>query len=151
MLTARPTSKWRNSYALELDGRPLTTWEASLWKQGGRCTLDGHEYQVRSNTWGTRHTMVDESGQEVAVADKVGRKRWTVTYGGQTYQFRWRSMWSQQQDLYVGDQAVGYARRTSAWRRDVELELPGLPTPAQVFVAGVVIAMWDAQTAAVSG
>ncbi|MEV4536992.1 hypothetical protein AB0J82_24760 [Asanoa sp. NPDC049518] len=151
MLTARPASSWTNKYDVELDGRPLTIWEASLWKQGGKCTLDGHDYRIRSNTWGTRHTMVDESGDEVAVADKVGRKQWTVTYGGQTFHFRRRSLWSQQQDLYLGEQAVGYARRPSAWRRDVELDLPGMPTPAQVFVLAVVIAMWDAQTAAATG
>ncbi|GAA1888841.1 hypothetical protein [Asanoa iriomotensis] len=151
MLTARPASAWRNRYDVALDGRPLTTWEASFWKQGGAFTLDGRRFEVRSSTWGTKSTMVDEMGGEVAAAERVGRKRWTVSYAGQTYTFRRHSMWSQRQDLYVGDNAVGYARRTSAWRREVELDLPGVPVPAQVFVLGVVIALWDAETAAVAG
>ncbi|MEV0720840.1 hypothetical protein [Asanoa sp. NPDC050611] len=150
MLTARPTSSWRNRYEVALDGRPLTTWEASFWKQGGAFTLDGHRYEVRSNAWGTKSTMVDEAGTEIAAADRVGRKRWTVRYAGQTYEFRRHSMWSQRQDLYLGGNAVGHARRVSVWRREVELDLPVVPVPAQVFVLGVVIALWDAETAAVA-
>lgn len=148
MLTARPASSWRNIYEVAVDGRPLTTWNASFWKQGGTFTLDGRDYQVRGSTWGTRSTMLDELGGELAVAERVGRKNWTVTYTGQTFHFRRHSLWSQQQDLYLGEQAVGHARRPSAWRRDVEVDLPGMPLPAQVFVLGVVIVMWDAQTVA---
>ncbi|GIF71891.1 hypothetical protein [Asanoa siamensis] len=151
MLTARPVSAWRNRYDVALDGRPLTTWEASFWKHGGAFVLDGHRFEVRGRAWGGRSTMVDEAGAELATAARVGRKRWTVTYRDQAFEFRRRSIWSQQQDLYVGDNAVGHARRPSVWRRDVELSLPTVPLPTQVFVLGVVIAQWDAETAAAAG
>ncbi|WBB91096.1 hypothetical protein [Verrucosispora sp. WMMC514] len=42
----------------------------------------------------------------------------------------------------------GEARRASVWRGDIAIELPGLATPVQLFVFGVVVSMWDAQAAA---
>lgn len=148
MLTARSTSIWRNRYALELDGRPLTTWDHSLWSKGGEFTLGGRRYEVRGNFWGTRSTLLDQMGGELASAERIGRRRWSVTSAGQTYQFRRASMWSNRQELYSGDRALGSVSRPRAWGRDVEADLPGMPIPLQVFVLAVVIAMWNAERAA---
>jgi len=43
---------------------------------------------------------------------------------------------------------VGSVRKSSLWRGDGAVELPGLATALQLFVLGVVIMMWDASTAA---
>jgi hypothetical protein len=146
MLTARPTSMWRNRYEIAVDGRPLTTWDQSFWKHGGTFTLDGRPYEVRGNFWGTRSTLVDQLGGELASAERVGRRRWTVTSAGQTYRFRRASWWnSSRQELYIDDRPAGSVTRRSAWRRDVDADLPGVPVPVQVFVLAVVIAMWDAE------
>lgn len=150
MLTARKPSVWRNRYDVALDGQPVTTFDGSFWKGGGTFTLDGREYEVRGSLWGNRSTMVDEMGGVLAAADRVGRKRWTVTSAGQTYEFHRASLWGNRQDLYSGDRAVGSVNRPSNWRSDVELDLPGVPAPVQIFVLAVVVAMWDAQAAAAS-
>lgn len=147
-MEARKISAWRGSYRVTDGGREITTWDSSVWKSGGGFEVDGQRFQVRSNVWGNKYTMVDESGAVVGSADRVGRKRWTVEAGGQTYHFRRRSMWRSEEELLLGDTVVGSVRKTSVWGSDVAVELPGLPRAVQLFVFGVVVSMWEAQAAA---
>ena len=129
-------------------GREIAVWDSSVWKRGGDFELDGRRFQVRSNARGNKYTMVDDSGAVVASADRVGRKRWTVEAAGQIYQFRRRSFWGHEEELLHGHTRIGSIRKTSFWRGDVAVELPGLATALQLFVLGVVISMWNARAAA---
>lgn len=147
-MTVRRVSVWRNRYEVRAAGRVVTTWDGAFWRNGGAFTLDGLRYEVRGGAWGTRFTMLDPTGGTVATAERVGRKRWTVTAGGQVYAFHRASLWGHRQELRAGDRTVGVVRRVSAWRNDVDVDLPGVPLPLQVFVLGVVITMWDNQAAA---
>jgi len=148
MLEARKTSVWRRRYDILVDGRTVATWDGSPWKNGGAFELQGRRYEVSGNALGSRFRMTDAYGMSVASADRVGRKRWTVEAGGQTYHFQRASPWSNEQVLFAGDGRVGSVRRTNFWRGEVTAELPGLPLPVQIFVLGVVITMWDAQASA---
>ena len=150
MVVAKRISMWRSSYQVFEGDRPVATWTGRTWKSGGDFTLDGRAYKVRGNTWGNRFTMVDDRGETVATADRVGSKRWTVEAGGQTYRFQRASFWSGEQELHNAAGRVGSVRRTGRWRGDVAADLPGLPLPVQIFTLGVVITMWDAQSAAAS-
>jgi hypothetical protein len=146
MLTARKASVWRSRYQIDADGRAVATWDGSMWRSGGDFQLDGAGYRVRSNAWGTRYAMTAADGTPVASAERVGRKRWTVEAGGQVYRFQRASVWGNVQELHGDAGPVGSVRRTSTWRSDVSADLPGLPLPVQIFVVGVVITMWEAQS-----
>jgi hypothetical protein len=148
MLTAEKTSLWRRHYEIGVDGRRIAGWEPSWWRSGGVFQLDGVRYEVRGTALGSRFELIGPAGQPLASARRVGRKRWTVRAGDDTYQFRRTSIWRGDQELLLGDQAVGSIRRTSRWRGSAVADLPGMPTPVQVFVLCVVLAMWDAAAAA---
>jgi hypothetical protein len=148
MLQARKVNVWRNRYELASDGQPLTTWDRRTWRTGGTFELAGRRYDVRGNVWATRFEMTDEFGMNVAAADRVGRKRWTVEASGRSYQFQRASLWRSEQMLVTDGRPVGSVRRASAWRGDAVAELPGLPLPVQVFVLVVVLTMWDSSEAA---
>ena len=138
---------WRTRYELSADGQPLGTWEGRAWRTGGTFDLAGRRYNVDGNLWASRFTMTDESGATVAEADRVGRKRWTVTAaGGRTYQFQRASIWRSEEQLIVNEQPVGAVRRTSVWRGHAVADLPGLPLPLQVLspAAPTVEAWWIA-------
>jgi hypothetical protein len=147
-MEARKVSVWRSRYSVTDRGREIAVWDSSVWKSGGEFELDGRHYQVRSNGWGNKYTMADDTGAVVASADRVGRRRWSVEAAGQTYQFRRKSMWHNEEELVLGDTRVGSVHKTSFWRGDITVELPTLATALQLFVLGVVISMWDAQAAA---
>lgn len=147
-MEAHKISVWKSQYRVTDGGREITTWNSSTWKSGGEFLLDGQRFQVRSNAWGNKYTMTDDLGTVVASADRVGRKRWSVEAGGQAYHFRRKSMWTSEEELVLGDTRVGSVRKTSVWRGDVDVELPTLSRPLQLFVLGVVISMWEAQAAA---
>lgn len=110
---------------------------------GGSFDLDGHVYSVRANMWGSTYGMARDDGTPVATARHVGRKRWTVEAGDQTYEFQRASLWRTEQELRSGGQRVGSVRRTSRWRSDATADLPELPLAVQVFVLAVVLTMWN--------
>jgi hypothetical protein len=148
MLTAERKSMWRSQYLLALDGVPLASWGSSTWTSGGHFALDGQEYRVKSNAWGSKYSMTDTSGAVVATAAKVNRKNWTVEAGGQVYDFQRTSIWRNDQQLLQNGMPVGTVRRTSSWTGNLEADLPTLPIPVQIFVLGVMIAVAESQTAA---
>ena len=147
MLEARKFSLWRDRYEIVADGLPLSRWDGRVWRNGGTFDLAERRYGVKSNVWGTRFEMIDEAGMIVAVADRVGRKWWTVEASGRTYRFQRASWWRSEELLVADGRPVGYVRGVSRWRRDAVADLPDLPLPLQVFVVVVVLTMWDAQAA----
>ena len=148
MLIARKTSVWSSSYEITEDDRPLGRWDPSGWRYGGRLTVDGREFRVGANMWGTRYEMTDGDGRVVAAAARVGRRHWTLTADDRTYEFRRASMWRPDQQLVSGDQVQGSIRKLSTWRSDASVDLPGLPRLVQVFALVTVLATWASQAAA---
>ena len=148
MLTAERIGAWRGRYRLAADGQPVAVWDPSWWRTGGDVEVDGRRYQVRANGWGTKYRMMDETGTEVALVERAGRKQWTVRSAGRTYEFRRTSIWGNRQELWADTVKVGSLRRTSAWSGALEADLPGMPLPVQIFVMGVQIALWQAQQSA---
>ncbi|WP_157408196.1 hypothetical protein [Actinoplanes sp. N902-109] len=149
MITAKRSGFWGTRYEVSVADRVVATWDNARWKSGGDFELDGRHYRVRSNGWGTKFTMTDEAGTVLASADRIGRKQWHVMADGQTYVFERASFWSSDQELRVGDRRAGSIRQAGRWRTDIAVDLPGVPLPTQIFVMGVVIAMWQVQAAAV--
>jgi hypothetical protein len=147
MLTARNTSLWRGTYAIAVDGRPVTTWTPRVWSGGGEFVLDGRRYAFTGKGFGSRYALTAD-GEPVARADRVGRRDWTLTEGGRTHTFRRASFWSGDQLLVDGDRVLGGVRRTGRWRGDAEADLPGLDLPVQVFALTVVLTLWYAQATA---
>lgn len=148
MLQARKPSWWTNSYDISADGRLITRWNRSTWRSGGSFDLGGRTFTIRSNGWGTRYTMMTESNQVVASAERVGRKNWKVQAGGHVYEFQRTSMWRQEQALIRQGLVTGVIKRTSSWRGDAIADLPELDPAVQVFVFAVVLTMWDDTSAA---
>lgn len=148
MLQATKASIWGNRYTVSADGRPVAEWNRTFWRAGGEITLTGSTYRLDASAWTNRFTMTDAAGATVATAERAGRKHWTVVADGTPHRFRRASIWSNRQDLLVGDSPVGSIRRTGFWNSTVEADLPTLSLPVQVFVVGVMITTWDRQAAA---
>lgn len=148
MLMARRVSAWRTRYELVADGQPVATWDGRVWRGGGAFELAGRWYDVKSNLWGTRFEMTDETGMLVAMADRVGRRRWRVQAGARTYQFQRASWWRSEELLIADGRSMGSVRRVSWWRSGAVADLPDLPLPVQVFVLVVVLTTWHTQAAA---
>jgi hypothetical protein len=151
MLQATPVGMLSAAYEISRDGMPVARWDAKRWRSGGFFSLDGERYEVRGNIWGNEFTMTDSRGATVASAGKVSRRQWTVVCGRDTYQFQRPSIWRQRFDLVLGGTTAGFVRRPSGWRRDVEADLPTLPSAAQVFTLVVAITVWDAASSAAAG
>jgi len=148
MMEARRQSAWRNDYEIAADGRPLAVFNGSLWRGGGELVLDGRRYEVRSSTWATSYTLVDDGGALVASAQRVGRKEWSIDTGGVTHAFRRSSAWSLEQEHVVQGMTMGAIKRTSMRRGDAVADLPGLPPLVAVFAITVVLTTWDVAAAA---
>ena len=154
---AEKTGFWRSRYEISVDDRPVATFDGTTWKGGGTFTVrDQQTYRVVARKFGSRYElcrMLDADGtlsEPLAVAERVGRKEWSITEAdGTDYRFRRRSFWGSEQDLLGPDgTSAGEVRRLSAWRGGALAELPRMHEALQVFVVAVVICMWDSQTAA---
>ncbi len=150
MLHARKQGAFKRAYDITSgDGTPIATWSPSSWQNKGEFVLDGVRYAVRTEGWiQQRAELVDGQGRELAAADQVGRKQWTIATGGRGYTFRRASVWRADQVLEVGGRQVGTIRRTGRWSTGAEADLPGLPPPVAVFTLVVVLMMWERTAAA---
>ncbi len=150
MLEAKKTGVFKSHYEIVSDGRPITTWEKSTWRTGGAFSLDGHRYEVRSNAWGTRYSLIRDDAT-MATAERVGRKRWSIDAGGHVHEFKRASMWKSEESLVERGRTVGYIKRPSMWRSNAVADLPGLPVPVQIFALTVTLAKWDTAAASSGG
>lgn len=148
MLRADKNGIFSKTYRITADGRDVTLFESSWWRTGGTFTLDGHDYTIRANMWGSRYGMADENDDKVASAQGVGRKHWTVESGDETHRFQRASLLRSAQLLLRDGQEVGAVERASMWKGGATAELPGLSLPVQVFVVAVVLTMWEQQASA---
>ena len=151
MLEAHRVSSLRSRWEVREDGAPLLVLEAKGWRSSVRYTLDGVAYEVQSTWTGTTYTLTDGEGAELAKAERIGRKHWSITTGDEELHFRRRSIWKADQE-WVSDpdstEPRGTIRRTGTWRGDAEADLPGMPTPVAVFTLAVVLLMWEQAAAA---
>lgn len=154
MLEAHRVSSFRPRWEVREDGAPLLVLEKKGWRSGVDYTLDGTPYEVRSTWTGSRYTLVS-GDSEIAHAERIGRKHWSVTSPEGEFRFRRRSIWKSDQEWVAGQDSsavLGSIRRTGTWRGDAEAQLPGMPGPLAVFVLAVVLLMWEqAAAAAASG
>jgi hypothetical protein len=145
MLEATRSGIFRHRYEIRANGMPVAEWSRTFWGNGGDLVLGGQRYRLDATTFTNRFTMTDAGGATVATAEKAGRKHWTVYADGKPHRFRRASIWGNTQELLIGDNVVGFIRRTGLLGGRVEAELPTLSLPAQVFVIGVMATTWDRQ------
>jgi hypothetical protein len=150
MLHARREGAFKHSYDITGDdGTLITTWNPSTWRSKGEFVLDGTSYAVRSSGWAQQRVeLLDRSGRQIADADRVGRKQWTISTDQGELTFRRASVWRGDQVLEVGGEPAGSIRRLGFWRTTAEADLPGLPPPVEVFALVVVLMMWERGDAA---
>ncbi|MBE1489221.1 hypothetical protein [Plantactinospora soyae] len=147
-LTAKGQGLFKNDYELSADGKPLTYWNAKSLRSGGSFPLDGRTYEVKANILATQWELTDETGMLVAVAERVGRKNWTITSGGRTYAFERASIFRLEERLIVDGKPAGSIRRKYLHSDVSHADLPGLPAPIQVFAFIVSLSGWDLADAA---
>jgi hypothetical protein len=145
MLLAQRRGAFKHSYEITGDdGAPITTFHPSGWRSKGEFDLGGTGYSVRSSGWTQqRAELVDRDGRQVATADRVGRKNWTISTDRGELAFRRASVWRADQVLELGGEPVGSIRRVGFWGSRAEADLPGLSLPLAVFALVVVLMLWE--------
>lgn len=134
---------WKAAYRISVDGDPVAMFDTKWSGAGGWFTLDGHNYELRCNAWGSKCSLLAADGAVVATAEGIHRKHWTVRTGWASYQFRRDSVWKMDQSLVAGNQRVGAIKIVNAGKGNAAAELAGLPLLVQVFVLATVLIMWN--------
>jgi hypothetical protein len=148
MLLAHQRGPMGPAHDLTLHGAPLTLLTTRLRDGNSDFEFAGHRYEVRTSFLSRRYDLVSNEWSH-AVADGIGRKRWTVAHAWGVHGLA-RARWGDNSSLQLlaGDVQVGHVRRTSMWRLDAEAELSVLPPLVQVFTVAVVLSLWRKQAAA---
>ena len=119
MLEAHRVSSFRPRWEVREDGAPLLVLEKKGWRSGVEYTLDGTSYEVRSTWTGSRYTLAS-GDSEIAHAERIGRKHWSVTTPEGEFRFRRRSIWKSDQEWVAGPDSsavLGSIRRTGTLAR----------------------------------
>lgn len=152
MLHARKASVWKKRYDISVDGDPIVTWDPAAWLSGGTLIVEGRPYRVRVSVLGATYTMEGDDGTVVAIAKRVGRRKWTIeTPDGGVYEFHRISFWGTEQELMSGGQRLGSVKKVGFWRSGATADLPGIPLPLQVFTLAVILSMWARNASAAAG
>jgi hypothetical protein len=156
MLHARRQGAFRYSYAITEDGTgdgevPVTT--VTQTRRGdAEFDLDAVAYRLRLSGIVRRQALLEApDGRPVAGADSIGRRRWTVTSAGRSYEFERVGLFGNEQAHVVGGKRVGSVRRTGFWRTAAQADLPDLPRLVAVFTFAVALLAWQRDDAAAAG
>jgi hypothetical protein len=153
MLEAEPTRWWASTYAVREDGVPLTELSFRALREGGRFVLGGVPYTLRRERMAGDFLLEGLDGAEVARARKPSafRRRFELRHQGGALRIEPTSGWGRRYRVVDGGRQVGEVRRRSAFRRQVDTDLPDdLPRPVQVFVLWLVLLMFRRDEAAAS-
>jgi hypothetical protein len=151
MLEARRAGALTNRFTFTSDGRQVGHWEPHMFRGGGSLTVEGQQYQLKSGGFGTKLIMVNGAGATVATVERLGRSKWSITAGMQTFSFARRSIWSSDEELYIDGRKSGSITRASVWRGDADASLDGVPVPIQVLAVVAVLTKWARASSASGG
>ncbi len=150
MFTVQPHGTVRAGFDLvDGAGRVVGALAGSAWREGGRITAGGQEYEFRKS--GGRFTLVGPGGAELAAAGRTSwwTGSWRITAGGRTYDLVKPSLWRSAYELTEGGRYIGTLDRRGFFRTRAEVTLPAEQPPAVlVFLVGVVMVQWRRDQAA---
>jgi len=152
MLHARREGAFRHSYVITEDGDvPVTTVTSSL-RGDAAYELDGVAYRLRISGIVRRQALLETTdGRPVAGADSIGRRRWTVSAQGRSYEFERVGLFGNEQAHVAGGERRGSVRRVGFWRTTAQADLPELPRLVAVFAFAVALLAWQRDDAASAG
>ena len=152
MLHARRQGAFRYSYVITEDGDVPVTTLSPTRRGDAELELDAVAYRLRLSGIVRRQALLEApDGRPVAGADAIGRRRWSVTCGGRSYEFEKVGVFGNEQAHVVDGERVGSVRRTGFWRTGAEADLPELPRLGAVFTFAVALLAWQRDDAVASG
>lgn len=133
------------------DGRVAAEITLGWFREGGALTIDGAPYTLRREGAISGAFILGHQGLEVVWARKPSawRERFEVEYEGRTYELVKASWLRNSFELREHGRTVGAVRPRNIFRRRSEMMMPEeLPLPVIVFVAALVVLMWNRRNAA---
>jgi len=137
----------------ESDGRHLADLDLSSWRERGKVTVDGSEYEVRREGLCRGPFLLVQEGSVRGQARKTSlfRKEFEIEFDGDHYTLKARSAWGRPLVLLQGGQVLGTISPTAWYSRNVCADLPDELSPLlKAFVVWLVLLLWKRDAAAAS-
>lgn len=133
MVTVRSHGSWKRGFdVLDPSGAAIGVFTGSPWREGGRITAGGQEWEFRRRR--SRRLVLAGPRGEYAAAERVSvwTGRWRLDSGGRSYELAKASWFSRRFQLRDGDAVVGELGQHGVFgtRTDVTLP-PELPRPSR--------------------
>lgn len=151
MLEATPKGLFSNDYRITQDNETLVDLHRGLIREQGNITIQGVTYTIRRE--GMMGAFVLEANGEVlARARKLNAftRTFEIDYNDTHYTLRAQSAWGRSFVLLANNEVVGSMRPKGTWSRKALIDFPTLPLPIAMFMAWLVIIMWQKEEAAAS-
>lgn len=151
MLRSTRRGFFRHSYEISEDGRPAAVL-AGARREGATFSVEGGEYRVVRNGY-KAFTLTGPDG-EVAKAERVGGRTWTISSLYVPLELVRTSIWKETYEVTRFGETVGTLRQDGTFKNTSSADLPDdLPLPLRLFVVYLVETLWERsrQTASAGG
>jgi hypothetical protein len=151
MLEAVPRGWFSNDYKVVQNGIQLVDFHRRWFRERGNITVEGTTYTIRRE--GGIGAFVLESNGEVLVRARKPHaftRTFEIDYNGTRYILRAQSAWRRTFVLQRGSEVIGSMRPKGTWSRNAVIDFPTLPLHVAMFLAWLVIILWQREEGAAS-
>lgn len=141
-------------FTIRRDGETVADLELAWLREGGAVTIGGEPFELSREGLVSGVFALSRVGIEVVRASKPSawRERLEVTHEGATYELAKASWWGNAYDVRADGRAIGSIRPRHPFTRRSAVTMPEeFPLAVTVFIAALVVLMWNRQAGAAGG
>lgn len=154
MLELVPALGSSRRYRVRRDGHDVAQFTLAWLREAGRLHIDGIAHELRREGLVSGAFTLSCQGMPVASARKPSalRNRFEVEYEGRQYEVVRAAWWGRRYEVRAHGQPIGSIGPHHPFTRRAEIALPDeLTLPVKVFVAALVVLLWNRDSSGAAG
>lgn len=141
-------------YVIRQNGVDVAELNRSWFREAAQLTIDGVAHSIRREHLAAGAFTLCHDDAVVARARKPSHlhNRFEIQHEGRRYDLVKASWWTRRFEVHVDGHAIGFISPRHPLTRRAAIVLPAdLTLPLQVFLAALVVFLWDREAASAAG
>lgn len=154
MLELVPRLGSSRRYTVRRDGQDVAEFTLAWLREAGRLHIDGVAHELRREGLASGAFTLSCAGMPIVTARKPSafRNRFEVDREGRRYEVVKASWWGRRFEVRADDQPIGSIGPHHPFTRRAAIDLPeDIGLPVQVFLAALVVLLWNRDSSGAAG
>lgn len=154
MLELVPRFGSSRRYTVRRDGQDVAELTLALLREAGQLDIGGVAHELRREGFVSGAFTLSHAGTPIATARKPSafRRRFEVDHRGRRYEVVKAAWWGRRFEVRADDRPIGSIGPHHPLTRRAAIDLPeDLGLPVQVFIAALVILLWNRDASGAAG